>query len=332
MQIIDNYLDTVFTGYPQTPRTEEVKRELRAMMDDVYSGAIAAGRTQSEAVGQAIAEFGSMDEITALLGVPEGETTDALPTITVSQARNFADVYYRTRWLLAWAVALFVLSPIPLVSLNLAASGSVSPMLASTVGLSILLPGVAAGVGMLIWRAQKLSAFTLITQGAGQASSGVEAFAQELKQKHSDSRTRALIIAIALWILAGLPLIVLGVFTQEMPQPQADQYLAVGMAVTLVLVACGLLVFLSANWAYAAADRLSTESLAKASGADFDRYPSWAKVFFAGYWPLMVAIYLAWSFISGSWDRSWILWPIAGVAFAAAAAGLGAVYQTGRDS
>ncbi len=73
MQIIDNYLDTVFTGYPQTPRTEEVKRELRAMMDDVYSGAIAAGRTQSEAVGQAIAEFGSMDEITALLGVPEGK-------------------------------------------------------------------------------------------------------------------------------------------------------------------------------------------------------------------------------------------------------------------
>ncbi len=26
-------------------------------------------------------------------------------------------------------------------------------------------------------------------------------------------------------------------------------------------------------------------------------------------------VYLAWSFISGAWDRTWIVWPIAGVGY-----------------
>ena len=34
------------------------------------------------------------------------------------------------------------------------------------------------------------------------------------------------------------------------------------------------------------------------------------------YWPAAVVIYLLWSFIFDAWDVSWILWPVAAVAFA----------------
>ena len=34
------------------------------------------------------------------------------------------------------------------------------------------------------------------------------------------------------------------------------------------------------------------------------------------YWPATVVIYLLWSFIFDAWDISWILWPVAAVAFA----------------
>lgn len=33
------------------------------------------------------------------------------------------------------------------------------------------------------------------------------------------------------------------------------------------------------------------------------------------YWLSAVALYLSWSFITGGWDRTWIIWPIAGVGF-----------------
>ena len=35
------------------------------------------------------------------------------------------------------------------------------------------------------------------------------------------------------------------------------------------------------------------------------------------YWPVVVAIYLAWSFIGDAWARSWLIFPIAGLIFAA---------------
>lgn len=38
------------------------------------------------------------------------------------------------------------------------------------------------------------------------------------------------------------------------------------------------------------------------------------------YWSIMVAVYLGWSFISGRWDYTWIVWPVAGVFFGAVAA------------
>ena len=40
------------------------------------------------------------------------------------------------------------------------------------------------------------------------------------------------------------------------------------------------------------------------------------------YWPLITAGYLTWSFISWNWEITWIIWPVAGIAFGAIAAAL----------
>ena len=39
--------------------------------------------------------------------------------------------------------------------------------------------------------------------------------------------------------------------------------------------------------------------------------------FSGAYWCLATAIYLGWSFWTMRWDFTWILWPVAGVLFAA---------------
>jgi len=49
------------------------------------------------------------------------------------------------------------------------------------------------------------------------------------------------------------------------------------------------------------------------------------------YWPLMVAIYLFWSFIGNAWSKSWMLWPVAGVVFGAICGGVGAWYSMKDD-
>ena len=45
------------------------------------------------------------------------------------------------------------------------------------------------------------------------------------------------------------------------------------------------------------------------------------------YWGLVTAAYLAWSFLGGSWDRSWIIWPVAGAVYGAACGILSALRQ-----
>lgn len=371
METIDNYLDTMFSIYPYTPQTIEAKAELRAMMEDAYNGAIAAGRSHNEATGQALSEFGNIEEVASGLGLtplhgtsqppaasPTGDwveaahngspnvedpagalippapvRVDSRPAISVAQARNFATVHQQTRWMLGWGVAIFVLAPIPLVSLNVAASDPsffVTSPVATIIGLSVLLPLIAVGVGLLVWRSQKLEPFTLITQGTGRLTPEVEAFASGLKREHFRGQTIGLIVAVGLWVLSALPIIAAGILTEDMAQMEADGFIAIGLACTLALVATGLLVFLPSNWANSAASHLTESALAEAradSGhGNSERYPAWVRAVFAGYWLVMVAIYLSWSFISGAWDISWIIWPIAGVTYAAFAAIIFAVF------
>ncbi|MDN5964273.1 MAG: permease prefix domain 1-containing protein, partial [Actinomyces sp.] len=80
MDVIIAYLDTMFSPYPATPRLEEAKAELRAMMEDKYSELLASGRSHNEAVGQVITEFGNLDELAAVLGIAAELQGGATPT------------------------------------------------------------------------------------------------------------------------------------------------------------------------------------------------------------------------------------------------------------
>ncbi|MFZ1381898.1 MAG: permease prefix domain 1-containing protein [Scrofimicrobium sp.] len=355
MEILDNYLDTMFSRYPLTPKTEEAKRELRAMMDDAYNGALAAGHSPNEALGQAISEFGNIDEIAPLLGLESTRPAtgvsgtfpavaprtlgaeDALTTpdrrpISTAQAKNYAEVMERTRWMFGIAVALLVVSPAALIGFAVAFPDDQSARYAVglIIGFTVLLPLVGVGVGLLVWRGQQLAPFRRITEHIDACTPEVEAFATGLNQEHSFARTRNLIIAIGLWILSALPVISAGVFTSGWEQEVADPLLAIGVVTTLVLVAAGLLVFLPSDWAHATATNLLQTSpnttLGEYAESDVDRYPTWIRAVMAGYWPFMAVIYLAWSLLTWGWWYTWIIWPIAGVVFATFAAVVGAIH------
>ena len=403
MNILDNYLDTMFSRYPLTPETQEAKCELRAMMEDSYNGAIAAGRSQNEAIGQAIAEFGNIEEVAPTLGLAKTEpvfggpvsgasafggpasaasaehaipqsrgvnggesantnaetgagraeagaapatTSGCVPAFsqpmpekrafTMAQAQNYMDTMRQTRWLLGIGVALIVFAAAPFVGLAVA-YGSVGGMrenLSLLLGFALLLPLVGVGVGLLVYRNQRLSPFRRITSGMDRCTPEIEAYANAAQQQESSKRTIALVIAVILWILSALPILSAGIFTQDWPQDQADPLLGLGTAATLVLVSLGLLIFLPANWVNFAQTHLvqtSPDAIAmNDSEQDATRYPVWVRAIFSGFWLVITAVYLAWSFITGNWGITWIVWPIAAIAFSAFAAIVGTIYPSHR--
>ena len=50
---------------------------------------------------------------------------------------------------------------------------------------------------------------------------------------------------------------------------------------------------------------------------DYTRLNKSAGKYDGVYWAIATAVYLIWSFITQRWDLTWIVWPVAGVLFAA---------------
>ena len=86
MNVIIAYLEAMFSAYPQTPRLLEAKAELQGMMEDAYTSLIGEGRSEDEAVGQVIRDFGNLDEVAPVLGIAsdDGARRSSSESITES--------------------------------------------------------------------------------------------------------------------------------------------------------------------------------------------------------------------------------------------------------
>lgn len=69
METIKNYLETMFAKLPNTSEVINAKRELGQMMEDKYNELIADGKSENEAVGTVISEFGNLEELADELGL-----------------------------------------------------------------------------------------------------------------------------------------------------------------------------------------------------------------------------------------------------------------------
>ncbi|MFD3684414.1 permease prefix domain 1-containing protein [Nocardiopsis sp. NPDC058631] len=331
MNVVNSYLDTMFSTYPQTPRLLEAKAELQGMMEDAYTTLIAEGHTENEAVGRVIRDFGSLEEVAPVLGITADITptpaaaADAgtapapprYPPVTLAEAQDYADAQRRTRFHTSTAVVLFVLSPTALIALPVAAESGVLALgnaAGAFTGILALLVLVAIGVMLLVTASRETAPHRCITEGHFSVNPEVTRWADALAGRNNGGRTRALRVAIALWILAPLPLIAVALFTDS--SPRGDAWTVIGVVVVLAIVAAGLGILLPQTWAHTV-----TGQLTRGSGGE----RSVVGVIAVFYWPFLAAIYLAWSFIGNAWDDSWVVWPIGAALFAGIAAGSPAI-------
>ena len=343
MNVIAAYLDTMFSTYPQTPRLLEAKAELHGMMEDAYTSLIAEGRTENEAVGQVIRDFGNLEEVAPVLGITAdiapaaGGGADAAaaerhPVVTLEEAQGYAEAKKRTRYRLSAAVMLFVLSPSLLLLLSVAGETGLLPLgenAGSFIGLFALLVMIAVGVLLVVSVSRETAPYKRLSERRFSTNPTVTQWVEALSAKHEPARIRSLQLAVTLWILSAAPLLAFALLVNE---PPYDRFLPVlGVVLVLVMVAAGLGVLLPRTWAHTVAEELTRTG---AAGRADDAEHSIVGIIAAFYWPLLTAIFLAWSFIGNAWGVSWMVWPIGAVLFGAIAGGVGALeaYRRARTS
>ncbi len=69
METIREYLNNLFMSLPETPEVLRAKANLLEMMEDKYEELTAEGKSEKEAVGIIISEFGNLEELAAELGI-----------------------------------------------------------------------------------------------------------------------------------------------------------------------------------------------------------------------------------------------------------------------
>ncbi len=332
MTVIDSYLDTLFAPYPDSPRLRSAREELHAMMEDKLADLQAEGLTETQALGRVIAEFGSLDEVAPVLGIEREVTahaqaaspgpleTDPRPRLGLDDVEAYAEVIRRAQPLHALAVSTFVVCPVPLLLLLAITTpmSSTAQNIAVAAGLTALLVLVALGVVLVTRRDTRVHALENgheITDGTVTVTAQAERWVTELQRRESARTSVQRGIAIGLFILCAVPIIVLAVLSND-DSPNA----ILGVCLTLLMVSIGVHLMLRAGWA----DHVAESLLAADRGDDYETitrsYPALGVVL-AIYWPLMVAIFLAWSFLGDAWDISWIIWPVAGVLYGAFWAG-----------
>ncbi|MFC5559898.1 XRE family transcriptional regulator [Ureibacillus thermophilus] len=231
--------------------------------------------------------------------------------VSMEEATEFIKLQEKHAPLIAFGVSLCILSPVILLLLaGLADSKmmNISNQIVGGIGISVLLIMIAVGVYIFIKCSNEGEKFEYLDKEAIETEYGVSGMVREKKNAYNGKFNLFVLIGVILCILSPLPLIISGFLTDA-------AYIITSMvALLLVIVAAAVNMFIRVGMIRESYEKLLQEGeytvekkkssiiIGRVSGA---------------YWCVVVAVYLAWSFIGMNWNKTWIVWPIAGVLYGA---------------
>ena len=316
MDAIKSYLENMFLHLPKSPEVIRAKDELSQMMEDKYNQLRSEGRTDNEAVGQVIAEFGNLDELAGNLGI----SNEVSALISESEQINMTDqdverylaVSRESGRQVAGGVTLILLGVIILMLLqSIADMGWLVEKVAQAFGIGGLLLMVAIAVYMFIMAGVKTDKYENMETKFVNIDPYLRNRIKLQKDEYITAFGRSIATGVFLILLGVIVLVTVTIL--EVGGNFVPQLLVPGL---LAMVAIATALFITSGVKLGAYDKLLNEGdYSKRKKAEAVTMQPLSGL----YWTLVLGGYLAWSFIGNAWAISWIVWPIAGVLFGAIA-------------
>ena len=278
---------------------------------------------------QSVPDMGRVVQMSTLFGVstdyllkddmelPE-PTAGAQPeaperSVNMEEANEFLRVKAVNARCVALGVLLCVLSPVCLILLGGAQSYGLlglSDAQTTGLGLAVLLLMVGGAVALFVTSAVRVSPYAWLEEESVDTLYGVDGMVKERREQYRPRFTLQLTLGIVLCVLSAVP-----IFLSVMLYGEQEGFAHVlSVALTLALVAVGVWLIIRSSMVWGAFQQLLEEGdYTRASKENKRKLAPFNGV----YWGLVTAGYLAWSFLSGGWNRTWIVWPVAGVAYGA---------------
>lgn len=231
--------------------------------------------------------------------------------VSMEEANEFLRVKGITANRIAFATFLCILSPLCLILLSTASEGwipVISEELATGIGLIVLFLMVAAAVAIFILSGTKTGPFEYLEKEAFETEYGITGMVKERQRLYRDTYTRFNVLGVCICILSVIPLFVGSLISED------DLFPVAMLSVTILLAGIGVafLIAVGINWA-------SMQKLLQEGDYTKQKKKNASRIGAIGavYWLVVVAGFLAYSFYTNDWGNSWIIWPVAGVLYAA---------------
>jgi hypothetical protein len=261
MDAIKSYLENMFLHLPKTAEVLRAKEELAQMMEDKYNQLRSEGRTDNEAVGQVISEFGNLAELAGPLGIPQEvkdlETDTKQITLTDAEVERYLKVSKETGRQVALGVAIILLGVAILIFLNaLAERGFMPDKIAQAAGVGGLLLLIALAVYIFIMAGMKSEKYENLETSLVKIDPYLHDRIVQMKEDYRPGSARRIAGGVALILLSVVALVTVAIL--EVGGEFAVMLLVVGLLLAIA-VAVGL--FISAGSKMETYDKLLNLSL-----------------------------------------------------------------------
>jgi len=239
------------------------------------------------------------------------EEGDGVRSVSLEEAHAFMELTELTTPRIALGVALCITSPVCLILLGgLEESGKVSGNMAGGLGVIVLLLMIAAAVAIFILNGISLSKYDYMEKEPLDLEYGVRGIVEKKKEAFEKKYRTGIAGGVAACILGVVPLLLAAALN-------ASELICVIMVdVLLLMIAGAVYTFIYVGSIYDSYQQLLEEGdYTPEKKAEGRRTELFSRI----YWCIIVAVYLFISFYTMRWDRTWIIWPVAGVAYGAAA-------------
>lgn len=238
---------------------------------------------------------------------PAQQSGGAVRRVTLAQANDYLAWRRKAAVLIAAGVFLCVLAAAQLLLLAAATETvRIAEETAAPVAVTALLVFVAAAVGIFIACGAKNAPYKFIDREPFETEYGVTGLVSERRQAYRDTHARCNVAGICLCILAPIPLFI-GAFSENLA------FAAAMTAVTVLLAGTGAALLIVTGVRWASMQKLLMEGTYAPQERGRRRM---TENISAAYWLAAVVVYLAWSLYVNDWRNTWIVWPVAGVAYA----------------
>lgn len=224
--------------------------------------------------------------------------------VSMEEANQYLDMKHRGSRIVANATSLCILSPVALIVLGTMTENH------TLVGFSLvfLLILVAISVYLFVNYGLRESHMQHLEKESFETEYGVSGMVRERRDKYEPAFIRNIAIGVVLCILSVIPTIMAGIMEVD------DSICGLSVGLLLIIVSIGVNILIRAGMIKSSYDTLLQEG-------EYTKEEKHLKKktddFSGAYWCLVVVIYLGWSFSTNNWKMTWIIWPVAGVLYAA---------------